>query len=257
MTNYMERNQELFWDAAAGEFEKRVSKQTDDARYGPFGFEPGENQLNLLGDLRGKKILVLGFGTGRAAIAFAKAGAEVFAIDISGRQVRIAQANAANENVSITFAQRSFNDLSLFKEGEFDAAFSSYALQYADNISHVFGQVARVLKAGGRFAFSLDHPDFLNINLDTGRKEHRPYGQLEIDVPWFPIGTLPIMRHRTEDIEGSLKINGFNVLDRMHISVWEVSEILKAKMLFAGLQRPAEILTTSIFQAEKPTVLQV
>lgn len=261
MANKMEREQELFWDAAAGKFEKQVSFVTGDsmpdARYGPFGFEPGENELNLLGDLSGKKVLVLGSGTGRAAVAFAKAGAEVVAIDISSRQVELAKEIAKTKNVSVDIRKQSFNDLSIFKEGEFDAVFSSYALQYADNINHVFNQVARVLKAGGRFAFSLDHPDFLTVNQETGRREHTPFGQLDIEVPWFPIGTLPIMRHKTEDIESGLKQSGFNVLDRMHISVWGISEIIKAKMRFGGTKPPKEILTTSIFQAEKPQRLEV
>jgi predicted RNA methylase len=44
---------------------------------------PTERELRLLGDLRGKRVLDLGCGTGSAAIAFAHQGAMVIALDAS------------------------------------------------------------------------------------------------------------------------------------------------------------------------------
>ena len=42
---------------------------------------PTDQELRLLGDLRGKRVLDLGCGTGAAAVTFAREGAIVIALD--------------------------------------------------------------------------------------------------------------------------------------------------------------------------------
>ena len=50
-------------------------------------------------------VLDIGCGCGREAIALAKMGYEVFAVDVAPKQVAIAKENARREQVEITFAQ--------------------------------------------------------------------------------------------------------------------------------------------------------
>jgi len=238
---------ETFWDGAAKEYATHVDPQIDDARYGAFGHKPGEKELQLLGSLKDKKILVLGFGTGRAVIAFEKAGANCVGIDISSTQVEIAEQNAKEHNCNPTFLKSSFNDLSIFQQDEFDYAFSAYALQYAENLNHVFSQVSHILKPTGRFAFSLDHPDFLAVNQETGLIEKdTPFGKLVIKVPWHSEMPLTIFKHSVKTIEHALESNGFNIMRQIGFHAPELMRLLKDK---TGnmIQTP----TTAIFQAEK------
>jgi release factor glutamine methyltransferase len=68
-------------------------------------------------DLDGKKVLEIGTGTGIVAIAAAKRGAEVTAVDISPEAVETAKENAEDAEVKIKFIKSN-----LFEnvDGEFD-----------------------------------------------------------------------------------------------------------------------------------------
>ena len=55
---------------------------------------PTDPELRLLGDLRGKRVLDLGSGTGSAAIAFAHQGAIVIALDTTDARLARARARA-------------------------------------------------------------------------------------------------------------------------------------------------------------------
>jgi SAM-dependent methyltransferase len=68
---------------------------------------PTERELRLLGELRGKRVLDLGCGTGSAAITFAHEGAMVIALD--GSDARLA--HAAYPGVDEAALTRAFEGL--------------------------------------------------------------------------------------------------------------------------------------------------
>ena len=68
-----------WWDKASEHYQAENRIPTDDVLYGPFS--PGESELNLLGDVKNKRILEIGCGGGQSSIAFAKRGAKCTAID--------------------------------------------------------------------------------------------------------------------------------------------------------------------------------
>jgi SAM-dependent methyltransferase len=112
----------------------------------------------LLGDVRGRRILELGCGGGQCSIAFAKQGAVAIGIDLSEEQLAFAQQLAAAEGAAVKFVQGDAADLSCWGNAEFDIVFSSYALHYVVDIERCLSEVNRVLIAGGKLVFSLDHP---------------------------------------------------------------------------------------------------
>ena len=71
------------WDRIASQRSGAI--RTDVVQYGPDG--PTEDDVRLLGNLAGKRILDLGCGDGQAAVAFALRGATTIAVDASVRML--------------------------------------------------------------------------------------------------------------------------------------------------------------------------
>jgi ubiquinone/menaquinone biosynthesis C-methylase UbiE len=133
--------------------------------YGPGA--PFESKLKLLGNLRGKKVLEIGCGGAQCGISMAKQGAIVTGIDQSEEQLKFAKNLAEKNKVKIKFVQGSFQDLKKLKSNTYDIAFSAFAFQYSPSLLKLFKQIYRILKKGGIFVYSLDHPFFKVINPKT------------------------------------------------------------------------------------------
>ena len=143
------------WNAvAAVQAGHRLS--TDAVHYGPR--MPTEDDLHLLGDVRGKRVLEIGCGGGQNSIALARRGAIAAGTDPSDQQLAHARELAAREGVQARFYQSSLDDLSDFADGGQDVVLSTYALGYVEDIDRCLHEVFRVLKPGGIFVFSSDHP---------------------------------------------------------------------------------------------------
>ncbi|HEX9504664.1 MAG TPA: class I SAM-dependent methyltransferase [Acidimicrobiia bacterium] len=129
---------------------------TDVLLYGPDG--PTERELRLMGDTRGKRVLDLGCGTGQAAVALAKQGAIVIAVDASAGQLAHAREIAEAQEVKVEWRQGDLADLAFLRAESIDVAFSAFAVAEIDDIARLFRQVQRVLKPGSPFVFSYEHP---------------------------------------------------------------------------------------------------
>lgn len=125
-----------------------------------------ETTLRLLGDLSGKRVLDLGCGVGRAAIAFARQGAKVLAVDPSADQVAAGRRAAEEAEARVEFHRSDPADLAFIRADGLDAAFSAFALAEVADLSRVFRQVHRVLKPEAPLVFSLPHPAFTMFDPD-------------------------------------------------------------------------------------------
>ncbi len=108
--------------------------------------------LELLGNVKGKKILDFGCGTGIYAKLLTKMGAKVSGFDISGEMLAIAK----RENPELDFKQGSGYNIP-FKE-KFDIVLASLVVHYLEDWNQMFKQVSKVLKKGGYFVFSSGNP---------------------------------------------------------------------------------------------------
>lgn len=144
------------WNQISPHYQAEHQIPTDFVHYGPHC--PNEDQLQLVGEVKGKRVLEIGCGGGQCSIAFAKRGAIATGIDISDQQVKFARKLAEQEGVPATFLRRSVENLSPIPDRSQDVVFSSYALQFLKRTTRCFAEVVRVLKPGGLFVFSLDHP---------------------------------------------------------------------------------------------------
>ncbi len=133
-------------------------RSTEIATYGP-GI-PDESQLRLLGHLEGRRIVDLGCGAGHASGAFARAGAQVIAVDPSAAQLELARQAAEDAGVRLELQQADPAELAFVRADGIDVVYSAYALAEVADLDRVFRQVHRVLKQEAPLVFSLPHPMF-------------------------------------------------------------------------------------------------
>jgi len=148
------------WNKISNSYQRRYDISPDSYYYGPFC--PTEDELQLLGEVKGKQILEIGSGAGQNSIYLAKRGAHVIAYDISAEQIRYGKALASKSGVPVEFIVGAFEDLAgTFEPGKFDFVISSFAFQYhqsAEDLRATFAEIYQLLKAGGQAVISVDHP---------------------------------------------------------------------------------------------------
>lgn len=110
----------------------------------------------LLPDLNGKTILDMGCGFGEHCTKFVELGAAtVVGIDISKKMLEVAEAE--NGHPSISYIHMPIEEISKLHK-KFDIVISSLAMHYVENYEAVVRDVYQLLKDGGIFVFSQEHP---------------------------------------------------------------------------------------------------
>jgi 2-polyprenyl-3-methyl-5-hydroxy-6-metoxy-1,4-benzoquinol methylase len=114
---------------------------------GPIGQLLLEDQerilVEFLGDVSQQRILDLGAGTGRAALALAKRGARVTAVDASTEMLAVAQRRAADSDLSIAFEQGDAHALS-FPNRSFDSVVCLRLLMHVPDWRQSLSELCRV-----------------------------------------------------------------------------------------------------------------
>ncbi len=129
---------------------------SDSVSYAPGG--PSERELRLLGDVKGKRVLELGCGTGANAVALAQQGAVVIGSDTSDDRLAAARARGDAAEVRVDWHHGDLADLAFLRADSIDLVVSISTLSEVDDIARVFRQVERVLKPNAPFVCSYDHP---------------------------------------------------------------------------------------------------
>jgi SAM-dependent methyltransferase len=168
------------WDRVGAR--QAPSYDTDALLYGPDG--PTERDLRLLGDLREKRVLDLGCGSGQAAVALARQGAIVIGLDASEGQLARARQMADREEVKVEWRKGDLADLAFLRAESIDVAFSAFTIAEVEDVARLFRQVQRVLKPGSHFVFSYEHP--IAMGLGSGEAAGRSY---------FDPGPVIVQRH--------------------------------------------------------------
>jgi len=152
------RANRTWWDAGADEYLDEHGPFLGDARFvwGPEGLS--EADAHLLGDVAGRRVLEVGAGAAQCARWLLAAGADPVALDVSAQMLLRGRAFGRSSGLDLPLVQADAARLP-FGDASFDLACSAYGgVPFVDDSAGVMREVARVLRPGGRWVFSVTHP---------------------------------------------------------------------------------------------------
>jgi SAM-dependent methyltransferase len=147
-----------WWDLDADTYQREHGAFLGDADFVwcPEGLR--EADARLLGDVRGRRVLELGCGAAACSRWLSRQRADAVAMDLSAGMLRQAGEAADRSGVRVPLAQADALALP-FRDGAFDIVFTAFgAVPFVADSGAVMREVARVLRPGGTWAFSITHP---------------------------------------------------------------------------------------------------
>jgi SAM-dependent methyltransferase len=146
------------WDRTADDYQAEHGEFLRDVGFVwcPEGLD--EAEARLLGDVRGRRVLEVGCGAGQCARWLRSQGASVVGVDVSLRQLQHSRRIDEHTGFAVPAVCATATALPLADAG-FDLACSAFgALPFVSDADVVMGEVARVLRPGGRWVFAVTHP---------------------------------------------------------------------------------------------------
>jgi SAM-dependent methyltransferase len=147
-----------WWDAAAPAY---LAEHGDDLGDVDFLWCPEglrEADAHLLGDVRDRRVLEIGCGSAPCSRWLARAGARPVAFDLSAGMLHRAAELNRSTGVGVPLFQADAGALPL-ADASVDLACSAFGgLPFVADAGGVLAEVARVLRPGGRFVASVNHP---------------------------------------------------------------------------------------------------
>lgn len=146
------------WDRYADEYQATHGDFLGNAGFlwGPEGCT--EDQVGALGLVSGRDVLEVGSGAGQCSRWVRVHGGRPVGLDLSMRQLQHSRRIDDETGLSVPSLRGTATHLP-FSPGSFDTVFCSFgALQFVSDLDDAVAEVARVLRPGGRFAFSITHP---------------------------------------------------------------------------------------------------
>ena len=108
-------------------------------------------------DIKGKRLLGLACGGGQQMPIFAAAGAICTVLDYSEKQLESEGLVCEREGYPIEIVRADMTKPLPFEDGVFDIIFNPVSLCYVKDISFVYGECYRVLRAGGILMTGMDN----------------------------------------------------------------------------------------------------
>jgi SAM-dependent methyltransferase len=147
-----------WWDAAAPAYLAEHGSDLGDVDFlwCPEGLR--EADARLLGDVAGRRVLEVGCGSAPCSRWLRTAGADPVGLDLSGGMLARAAVLNRSTGLAVPLVQADAGALP-FADASFDVACSAYGgLPFVADAGAVLAEVRRVLRPGGRFVASVNHP---------------------------------------------------------------------------------------------------
>jgi ubiquinone/menaquinone biosynthesis C-methylase UbiE len=243
-----------WWDDAADEYQREHGEFLGDHDFvwGPEGLR--EADVTALGPVEGRRVLEVGCGAAQCSRWLAGRGASPVALDLSYRQLQHARRLDADAGTRVPVTQADALALP-FADAAFDVAFASYgAVQFVADVDRLFAEVARVVRPGGRWVFSVTHPvrwAFPDDPAAGGLTATRSYFDRRAYVEQDESGVATYVEHHRTlgDLVRALTVTGWTLCDLIepewppdNRQVWGGWSPLRGQML------PG----TALFVCEKP-----
>jgi len=116
--------------------------------------------LRLAGQVSGMRLVDVACGQGRVARELARRGAQVTGLDISAAMLAKARYQEQTEPLGIGYLHADATDPRVLEGLVFDGAVCNFGLSDIDDLDGLLATIARLVRPGGWFAFSLLHPCF-------------------------------------------------------------------------------------------------
>ncbi len=191
-----------WWDGEAAGYQREHGAFLGDADFvwGPEGLR--EADARLLGGVAGRRVLEIGCGAAQCSRWLAEQGAQVVALDVSAAQLaQSRRIDAGREPAPVPLLQADASALPL-ADASVDLACSAYGgVPFVADSARVMCEVARVLRPGGRWVFSVTHPIRWALPDDPGEGglvvrtsyfDRTPYVELDAGG-----GVIYVEHHRT------------------------------------------------------------
>lgn len=150
----------------------------------------------LVGEVAEREVLSLACGQGQDARLLAQLGATVTGVDVSEEMLRHARRHEAGGQRGIAYVHGDAQDLVAFTDRSFDGVVCHMALMDIPGLAATIASVARVLRPGGWFVFSIVHPCYgghveivTDYLLDHRYSKHVPPDWLPAHAYHRPLGT--------------------------------------------------------------------
>lgn len=162
----------------------------------------------VLGALGGKMVLELGCGMGGLAVALARQGSRVIALDPNQSYCRVCVLRAARYGLHLPLVTAAGERLP-FRDGSFELVTCLDVLEHANSLDQTLSEIARVLRPNGR-----------GIITATNRFAFRdPHFHLR-GINWLPRRWAgPVIRWRNRVKRGA-RFEDRQALDTMHYVTW-------------------------------------
>lgn len=119
---------------------------------------PAGHLVEYAGVKAGDRVLDVGCGTGVVAVTAARTGAKVKGLDLSPVLLEKARANADIAELEVEFTEGDVEHLP-YADASFDVVLSQFGHMFAPRPDVAIKEMLRVLKPGGRIAFSTWPPE--------------------------------------------------------------------------------------------------
>jgi ubiquinone/menaquinone biosynthesis C-methylase UbiE len=138
--------------------ERIVWSKGDFGAVAPLIWEVGRRVVERVDVQPGERVLDVACGTGNAALRAAERGAEVTGLDIVPELLEQAQVLAERDGLALRCVEGDAEALP-FEDARFDAVLSVFGCMFAPDHRRAAGEIARVLRPGGRIGICAWIPD--------------------------------------------------------------------------------------------------
>lgn len=165
---------------------ERFALDTENARTG-IHYGPGASDatLKLLGDVHGKRAVVLGADPFNNAVTLATNGANVMLTEPTAGALESVRQHADKAEVRIDARIGDFADLAFLLADTIDVVISAWSLSFSADIGRTLRQVHRILKPGASFVFGVAHPAAALFEMSATTEAFSQHLPAAVRRSWF------------------------------------------------------------------------